>query len=104
MYFYKILMAPGIGVLPLLDGFRPYLCPVLGKMIVKTTTRCQWEMSIKEVSGKVILESSWHKFAVSRNLKIATSSSSKSSTQRSTRWSSSTTPAMRLLPGTPEPS
>jgi hypothetical protein len=44
-HFCKILIAPGIGVLPLPDGFRPYLGPVPGKMIIKTTTRCQWEMS-----------------------------------------------------------
>jgi hypothetical protein len=39
-HFYKILMAPGIGVLPLPDGFRPSLGPVPGKMIIKTTTGC----------------------------------------------------------------
>jgi hypothetical protein len=53
-YFCKIVMAPGTGVLPLPDNFRPYLGPVLVKMIVKTTTTCQWEMSIKEVSGKAV--------------------------------------------------
>jgi hypothetical protein len=37
-HFFKILMAYGIGVLPLPDGFRPYLGPVPGKMIIKTTT------------------------------------------------------------------
>jgi hypothetical protein len=37
-HFCKILMAPGIGVLPLPDGFRPYLGLVSGKMIIKTTT------------------------------------------------------------------
>jgi hypothetical protein len=31
---------------------RPYLGPVPGKMIVKTTTGYQGEMNIKEVSGK----------------------------------------------------
>jgi hypothetical protein len=40
-HFCKILMAPGIGVLPLPDGFMPYLVSVRGKMIVKTTTGCQ---------------------------------------------------------------
>jgi hypothetical protein len=50
--FCKILMALGIGVLPLRDAFRPYLGPVSGKMIVKTTTGGQWEMNISEVSGK----------------------------------------------------
>jgi hypothetical protein len=63
-------MAPGIGVLPLPDGFRPYLGPVLGKMIIKTTTGCQWEMSVKEVSGKAVLEASWAEIAVTHNLKI----------------------------------
>jgi hypothetical protein len=53
-HFCKILMAPRIGVLPLLDGFRPYLGPVPGKMIIKTTS--QWEMSVKDVSGKAVLE------------------------------------------------
>jgi hypothetical protein len=37
-HFCKILVAPGIKVLPLPDGFRPYLGPVSGKMIIKTTT------------------------------------------------------------------
>jgi hypothetical protein len=55
-HFCKIIMAPGIGVLPLPDGFRPYLGPVPGKMIIKTTTGCQWEMSVKEVSGNAVLE------------------------------------------------
>jgi hypothetical protein len=58
-YFCKILMAPGIGVLPLPDGFRLYLGPVLVKMIIKTTTGCQWEMSVKEVSDKAVLEAGW---------------------------------------------
>jgi hypothetical protein len=64
-HFCKILMAPGIGVLPLLDGFRPYLGPVPGKMIIKTTTGCQWEMS-----GKAVLEAGWPKIMVAHNLKI----------------------------------
>jgi hypothetical protein len=39
-HFCKILMAPGIGVLPLWDGFMPYLGPLAGKMIIKTTIGC----------------------------------------------------------------
>jgi hypothetical protein len=69
-HFCKILMAPGIGVLPLPNGFRPYLGPVSRKMIIKTTTGCQWEMSINEVSGKAVLEAGWPEFAVAHNLKI----------------------------------
>jgi hypothetical protein len=69
-HFCKILMAPGIKVLPLSDGFRPYLGPVPGKMIIKTTTGCQWEMSVKEVSDKTILEAGWPEFTVAHNLKI----------------------------------
>jgi hypothetical protein len=41
-HFCEIHMAPGIGVLPLPDGFRPYIGLVPGKMIIKTTTGCQW--------------------------------------------------------------
>jgi hypothetical protein len=63
-------MAPGIGVLPFPDDFRPYLGPVPGKMIIKTTTRCQLEMSAKEVSGKAVLKAGWPEFAVAHNLKI----------------------------------
>jgi hypothetical protein len=40
-HFCKILMAPGIAVLPLLDGFRPYLGLVTGKMIIKTMMACK---------------------------------------------------------------
>jgi hypothetical protein len=63
-------MAPGIGVLPLPDAFRPYLGLVPGKIVVKTTTGCQWEMSIKEVSGKAVLEAGLPEFTVTHNLKI----------------------------------
>jgi hypothetical protein len=70
MHFCKILMALGIGVLPLPDGFRPYLSPVPRKIIIKTSTGCQWEMSVKEVSGKAILEAGWPEFAIAHNLKI----------------------------------
>jgi hypothetical protein len=35
-HFCKVMMARGIEMLPLLDAFRAYLGPVLGKMIVKT--------------------------------------------------------------------
>jgi hypothetical protein len=63
-------MAPGIRVLPLPDGFRPYLGPMPGKMIIKTTTGCQCEMSVKEVSGKAVLEVCWPEFAIAHNLKI----------------------------------
>jgi hypothetical protein len=69
-HFCKILMALGIGVLLLPDAFRPYLGPVPGKMIVKTTTGCQWEMNIGEVSGKAVLEAGWADFTVAHNLKI----------------------------------
>jgi hypothetical protein len=69
-HFSKIVMAPGIGVLPLPNGFRPYLGLVPGKMIVKTITECQWEMSVKEVSGKDVLAPSWPEFAFAHNLKI----------------------------------
>jgi hypothetical protein len=65
-HFSKILMAPGIGMLSLLDGFRPYLGLVPGKMIIKTTTGWrQWE-----VSGKAVLVASWPEFVVTHNLKI----------------------------------
>jgi hypothetical protein len=69
-HFCKILMAPGIRVLQLPDGFRPYLGLVPVKMIIKTTTGCQWEMSVKEVSGKAVLEAGWLEFAVDHNLKF----------------------------------
>jgi hypothetical protein len=69
-HFCKILMAPGIGVLPLPDGFRPYLSPVPGKMIIKITTGCQWEMSVKEVSDKAVFEAGWPEFTFAHNLKI----------------------------------
>jgi hypothetical protein len=49
MHFCKILMAPGIGVLPLPDGFRPYLGLMPGKMIIKTTTGCQWKIDDPQV-------------------------------------------------------
>jgi hypothetical protein len=48
----------------------PYLCLVPRKMIVKTTTGCQWEMNIKKVSGNVVLEDGWLDFAFAHNLKI----------------------------------
>jgi hypothetical protein len=40
IHFFKILMAPKIGVLALTHGFRPYLGPVSRKMTMKTTTWC----------------------------------------------------------------
>jgi hypothetical protein len=43
-HFCNVQMTPGIGVLPLPEAIRPYLGPVLGKMIVKTTTYCQWKI------------------------------------------------------------
>ncbi|KAM0877497.1 hypothetical protein ACQ4PT_035456 [Festuca glaucescens] len=69
-HFCKVLMAPRIGVLLLPDGFRRYLGPVPGKMIVKTTIGCQWEMNIKEVSGKVVMEAGWADFTIAHSLKI----------------------------------
>jgi hypothetical protein len=69
-HFCKILIALGIGVLPLPYGFRPFLGPMPGKRIIKTTTGCQWKMSIKEVSGKAVLEASWPEIIVAQNLKI----------------------------------
>jgi hypothetical protein len=63
-------MAPGIRVLPLPDAFMPYLASVPRKMIVKATTGWQWEMNIRDVSGKTVLEAGWTDFAVTHNLKI----------------------------------
>jgi hypothetical protein len=69
-HFCKILMALGIGLLPLPDAFMPFLIPVQGKMIVQTTTGCSWEMVVKKVSGKAVLEAGWPEFAIAHNLKI----------------------------------
>jgi hypothetical protein len=54
--FCNVHMTPGIRVLPLPEAIGPYLGPVLGNMIVKTTTCCQRKMNIKEVSGKAVLK------------------------------------------------
>jgi hypothetical protein len=69
-HFSKIHMAPGIGVLPLREAFIPYIALVRGKMTVKTTKGYQWEMNIKEVSGKAVLKAGWSDFTVAYNLKI----------------------------------
>jgi hypothetical protein len=66
-----MLMAPGIGVLPIPDAFRPYLGPGPRKLIVKTTIECQWLMSLKEVSGKACLEAGWEDFAIAHTSKIS---------------------------------
>jgi hypothetical protein len=55
-HFSEGLMALGNSVLSVPDGFGPYLGPLSGKMIGKTTTRRHWEINIGDVSAKDILE------------------------------------------------
>jgi hypothetical protein len=46
------------------DASRPYLGPMSGNMIVKTTTWYQWEMNINDVSDKAVLKAGWTNFTI----------------------------------------
>lgn len=69
-HFIKVLFASGLGKLQIPDGFREYLGSLPRKMIVRTYTGCSWEIKVKEVDGKAVLDQGWPAFAIAHNLQV----------------------------------
>jgi hypothetical protein len=86
-------------MLPVREAFMPYLAHAPDTITLKTTTDYNWDIKLKNVNGKAYLDQGWPAFAIAHNLKIGTSSLSRSSLPRYTKWSSSTTLVLRWRRG-----
>ena len=66
----KVLIAPGLGFLPISASFRPYLHQVPDTITLKTITGCTWDITIRDINGRACLDQGWPAFAIAHNLKI----------------------------------
>ena len=57
-------------MLPVPDGFRPYVGTVPRTITLKTSTGCSWKIKLKDVQGRVTLDQGWHDFAIAHQIKI----------------------------------
>ena len=67
-HFCKVVVAPNLGVLPIPDGFRPYLGQVPGEIKLKTNTDCVWSIQLNKFNGRACLDQGWAPFASSHNI------------------------------------
>ena len=54
-HFCKVVLAPGLDLLPVPAAFRPYLGEVPGDITVKTNTGCIWTITVADVNGRACL-------------------------------------------------
>ena len=51
-HFCEVIVAPGLGVLPVSEPFRPYLGEIPAESTVKTNTDCVWSMTLAGLNAK----------------------------------------------------
>jgi hypothetical protein len=54
--FAKVVLPPGLELLPIPTGFRPYPGIVPRTIILKTNTGCSWMVKLRDVKGIVCLD------------------------------------------------
>ena len=54
-HFIKVLLAPGLGLLPVPEAFRPYLGDVPGDITLRTNTGCIWTITVADINGRACL-------------------------------------------------
>uniref|UniRef100_A0ACD5WJ99 Uncharacterized protein n=1 Tax=Avena sativa TaxID=4498 RepID=A0ACD5WJ99_AVESA len=69
-HFVKVILAPGLDLLPIPDGFRPFLGNMSRTIVLKTNTGCSWMVKLRDVSGRICLEQGWPGFAIAHQVKI----------------------------------
>jgi hypothetical protein len=55
-HFCKVSIAPGFGMLPILDAFMPYLVAVPHTITLKTSIGCTGDINIMDVNGRACLD------------------------------------------------
>jgi hypothetical protein len=51
IHFAKVVMPPGLELLPIPKGFKQYIGNVLRTVVLKTNTGCSWMIKLREVDG-----------------------------------------------------
>ena len=69
-HFIKVFFQSGLGMLPIPDAFGPNLGPIPSKIILRTNTGCNWEIALKEVDGRAVLNQGWPAFAIAHQLRV----------------------------------
>ena len=69
-HFAKVVLAPGLEMLPIPTGFRRYIGTIPRKIVLKTNTGCSWAVKLKDVKGTVCLGQGWTGFAIANEVKI----------------------------------
>ena len=69
-HFCKVVLAPGLDLLPVPAAFRPYLGEVPGDITVKTNTGCIWSINVADVNGRACLVKGWPAFAIAHGLDL----------------------------------
>ena len=67
-HFCKVVVAPGLGLLPVPAAFRPYLAEVPGEITVHMNTSCIWTITVADINGKACLVKGWPAFAIAHDL------------------------------------
>ena len=69
-HFSKVILAPGLDLLPIPDGSRPFLGTSPRKIMLKMNTGCSWMVKLQDVSGRICLDQGWSGFAIAHQVKI----------------------------------
>jgi hypothetical protein len=66
----KVLIALGLGMMPIPNVWSPYLAVFTDTINLKTPTGCNWNINITNVSGRACLDRGWPSFAIANDLNI----------------------------------
>jgi hypothetical protein len=69
-HFAKVIMAPGLDLLPIHEGFRPYIDTLPKTIVPKANTGCNWMVRLKDVNARVAKDQGWPGFAIAYEIKI----------------------------------
>ncbi|KAK1603919.1 hypothetical protein QYE76_027592 [Lolium multiflorum] len=66
----KVVLSPGLEMLPIPVGFRPYLCAIPRTVILKTNTGCSWMVKLREIKDVVCLDQGRTAFVAAHQVKL----------------------------------
>ena len=69
-HFCKVLITPGLGVLPVPETFRPYLGEVPAEITLRTNIGCVWTIILSDLNGKACLHRGRPDFTIAHDLHI----------------------------------
>jgi hypothetical protein len=70
-HFCNVVVAPGLGCLPIPDDFKQHggEGDFAVMVVVCTNTKCSWEFTVTDVNGRLVLNQGCSEFAIAHKLK-----------------------------------